>query len=116
MIAGEVEASSVAANPLAHCWVPTPRAWRHIPDGATFVGGDGKLWELLAKVATADGSPAVQVRCGKLEPPPVAVDPDEQVLVLVPMVERDALELLACAPAAGGVGAVLTAPVQAGAA
>jgi len=77
----------------ADVWVPVPLRWRHVAPGDTFEGQDKKLWHVeYIGIGSQSGLLGAVVRRandqwnGK-------VDPDEVVNVLVPVTERDAVEL-----------------------
>lgn len=72
-------------------WVPIPLRWRHVAPGDVTLGREGDPWvitrcepsqELIAVQAARSGDP-INTYC----------DPDDTVQVLVPVTERDAVEL-----------------------
>lgn len=71
-------------------WVPVPLRFRHLVEGDVFLGSDGALWHVGQVHHGAQTRVAVQCgdakRVGDL-------DPDETVEVLVPVSEREAVEL-----------------------
>lgn len=71
----------------ADIFVPVPLRWRHVVAGDVFLGADGLLW---AVENMHQG--AVCVRNGRTQHADI-VDPDDVIPVLVPAVERDAVEL-----------------------
>ena len=68
-------------------FVPVPLRWRHVVAGDVFLGADGRLWcvENMHQGAVCVRNARDQVAD--------RVDPDDVVSVLVPVVERDAVEL-----------------------
>lgn len=75
---------------LADTWTPVPLRWRHVQLGDVIAGG-GLLWSVvqLGGYGTALN---VRIACGARDWSG-EVDPDETVSVLVPLPERDAVEL-----------------------
>ena len=70
-------------------WVPVPMRWRHVVAGDVIVGHDGGLW--LVAVRGRDGlTTAMRTGADQHSAP---VDPDDVVQVLVPVTEREAVEL-----------------------
>lgn len=74
------------------CWVPVPLRWRHVVAGDTFVGRENQLWH-VEEINGYGAALDVAVRCSG-DTHRVDVDPDEAMQVLVPVAERDAVELL----------------------
>lgn len=72
-------------------WVPVPLRWRHVVAGDVFVAPDGSPW-VVARREPSQGLIAVQVVQAD-DPFNSYVDPDDVINVLVPAVERDAVEL-----------------------
>jgi hypothetical protein len=74
----------------ADAWVPVPVRFRHVVPGDVFVGRDGALWHIRAtgvlgrNIVSAD-----QGENNRATP----VDLDDVVQVLVPVGEREAVEL-----------------------
>lgn len=72
-------------------YVPVPIRWRHVQVGDVFVGRDKQLW-YVTDIRENAGALTVQAllqfwsRTGD-------VDPDDVISVLVPVPERDAVEL-----------------------
>ena len=82
--------AGLAARPPADVWVPVPLRWRHVVQGDVFVG-QGSLWH-VSRIGLEKGELTVDVYSGADEwrgP----VDPDDVINVLVPVAERDAVEL-----------------------
>jgi len=73
---------------LPSAWVPIFIAWRHVVAGDVVLGGDGALWH----IAEVDESGTWIAERGRqtYESRP---DPDATIAVLVPVTERDAIEL-----------------------
>lgn len=73
----------------ADAFVPVPLRWRHVLAGDVMVAPGGALW--LIAVRGRDGlTTAMRTGADQHSAP---VDPDEVVQVLVPVAERDAVEL-----------------------
>lgn len=73
-------------------WVPVPLRWRHVIAGDVFGGADSRLWHVTKIGPTTTGGIGVVV----VQADTVfgdEVDPDDVINVLVPMTERDAVEL-----------------------
>lgn len=75
---------------LERVWVPVPLRWRHVIAGDVFVGGDRALWTVAGAVPGKHFH--VEVRRGA-NTFTTEIDPDDVVNVLVPVLERDAVEL-----------------------
>lgn len=74
-------------------FVPVPLHWRYVAPGDVFVAPDGRLWHVRATDADGPlGRNVVSAEHGK-EAHTAAVDPDNTISVLVPVTERDAVEL-----------------------
>jgi len=71
-------------------WVPVPLRWRHALQGDVFVGGDGQLWMVMERYEYKGQHGAVACRSKEYDAP---INPDDVIQVLVPVSERDALEL-----------------------
>lgn len=76
---------------LTTSWVPVPLRWRHVETADVIVAPDGELWQVTdtwfgraCKTATAARGRATFSR---------DVDPDDVIPVLIPVTERDAVEL-----------------------
>lgn len=70
-------------------WVPVPLRWRHVIEGDIVLGGDGRTW--LIAVRASDGSVgAMHTAEQRFSDSP---DPDDVIPVLIPVIERDAVEL-----------------------
>jgi hypothetical protein len=72
-------------------WVPVPLRWRHVHPGDTFVGRESRLWHV-----TGIGPHEAEFRVDAVNsytPFTAMVDPDDTINVLVPVSERDAVEL-----------------------
>lgn len=76
---------------LAQVWVPVPLRWRHVVPGDTFLDSEGAAWHathacpwLGCVKVSAQYGPTVRH---------AEVDPDDVIDVLVPALERDAVEL-----------------------
>lgn len=84
--------------PLPRCWAPVPRQWRHVVAGDVIVAEDedgaGALMSILDVRYRQAGILVDYLMAGRIEQEP-GVDPDEEVSVLVPAVERDGMALLA---------------------
>lgn len=72
-------------------WIPVPLRWRHAIETDVFVAPDGELWQIIRSEThgawfsvTATRGPDQFSR---------DVDPDDVIPVLVPVSERDAVEL-----------------------
>lgn len=76
----------------ADVWVPVPIRWRHVAAGDVFVGRDGRLWHVTNRGPNQRTSYSV-VAVHADDVVGGDVDPDEVVNVLVPVTERDAVEL-----------------------
>lgn len=76
----------------ADCWTPVPLRFRHVIEGDVFVGRDGALWHVERISSSYGPGVEVTVRCCAATHH-ADVDPDEVVHVLVPVTERDAVEL-----------------------
>jgi len=74
----------------ADAWVPVPLRWRHVAPGDVFVGRDGRLWHVRAMNVLGRGIVSTDHGGENFAAP---VDPDEIVQVLIPVTERDAVEL-----------------------
>lgn len=72
----------------ADVWVPVPLRARHVIAGDVIVGKDGSLWPITESRATG-GTWSINVANFGLDYP----DPDDVIPVLVPVIERDAVEL-----------------------
>lgn len=70
----------------ADCWVPVPLRWRHVIPGDVIVGRDGRPWMVTS---TGTAVTAVDGPTAATQP----VDPDDPIPVLVPVTDRDAVEL-----------------------
>jgi hypothetical protein len=81
----------VTPEELATSWVPVPLRWRHVIAGDTFVDRNGALWHVTRVGMTADGFAAVAAQADAVTGSPV--DPDDVIPVLIPVSERDAVEL-----------------------
>lgn len=73
---------------LATSWVPVPIRWRHVIAGDIVIGEDGAPWAItdvdhLGTWVAQNGPREYQSR----------PDPDDTIPVLVPVAERDAVEL-----------------------
>jgi hypothetical protein len=78
---------------LATAWVPVPLRWRHVIAGDTFADRDGALWHVtMAGDLWRRGSLSVSAIKGEF-PMDAQVDPDDVIPVLIPVTERDAVEL-----------------------
>lgn len=75
----------------ADAFVPVPIRWRHAAAGDVFVGRDDRLWLVRQQLDHSSGR--VEVVCDGGEGLIGQPDPDEVVHVLVPVTERDAVEL-----------------------
>lgn len=75
---------------LATSWVPVPLRWRHVVTGDVFVGKDQTLWTVAGAVPGRHFG--IEVRSGANTFKTV-IDPDDVIPVLVPVAERDAVEL-----------------------
>lgn len=82
----------MTAPELADCWTPVPLRWRHAIEGDVFVGRDGALWRVDQANSFGPAGIEVVVSCAAATHA-ADVDPDEVVHVLVPVTERDAVEL-----------------------
>jgi hypothetical protein len=72
-------------------WVPVPLRWRHVMPSDVFVDRNGELWHV-----TGIGAHGAEFRVDAIRsftPFTVMVDPDDVIPVLVPVSERDAVEL-----------------------
>jgi hypothetical protein len=82
----------MTAPPPVDCWVPVPLRWRHVQPGDVFVGHEAQLW--MVSGVGPDGArfraDVTRAYCG---PTTYYVDPDEVIRVLVPVTERDAVQL-----------------------
>lgn len=77
---------------LSTVWVPVPLRWRHVIPGDVFVGKDDRLWQVTD--LTHDRGMLIEVTCQSvLDVFYDEADPDDTVNVLVPVLERDAVEL-----------------------
>lgn len=83
----------MTAAELAQSWVPVPLRARHIVVGDVIAGRDGRPWMVTA-ADPARGSILTTAQAGT-DTIEVASDPDHTISVLVPVPERDALELTA---------------------
>lgn len=72
-------------------WVPVPLRWRHILPGDMVVAPDDQIWHVI-EVWSGKCSTTATAERGK-ERFSRDVDPDDVIPVLVPVVERDAVEL-----------------------
>lgn len=82
----------MTAHLPADAFVPVPIRWRHVAAGDVFVGRDGRLWHVTnAAPSPRAGTSVVAVHADDVVG--ADVDPDEVVHVLVPVTERDAVEL-----------------------
>ncbi len=73
-------------------WVPVPLRWRHVVAGDVFVGKDGDAWQ----IARTGSSYGVGIEVTAIQGDRSFsddVDPDDVIPVLVPVTERDAVEL-----------------------
>lgn len=77
---------------LAQVWIPVSLRTRHVIAGDVFVGKDGGLWHVTKSGATTDGTWALVVDQGDYVTGG-GMDPDDVIDVLVPALERDAVEL-----------------------
>lgn len=78
---------------LALTWVPVPLRMRHVIAGDVFVSRvDGTLWHVNKSKVTTVGGWGLVVDQGDLVLSDHG-DPDDTVDVLVPVLERDAVEL-----------------------
>lgn len=75
----------------ADAWVPVPLRWRHVRAGDMFVDREGQPW-FVADIRERDGQLRVEtlLRGGGWTG---EVDPDDVIPVLVPVLERDMVEL-----------------------
>lgn len=73
-------------------WVPVPLRARHIMAWDMIVGNDGSLWAVSSSASDPSGKWSISALCGA-EGLSQFVDPDDVIPVLVPVVERDAVEL-----------------------
>ena len=76
----------------ADVFVPVPLRFRHVIPGDVFLGRDGSLWAVTERGPSQRTSYGVVAVQGANQVA-VDVDPDETVQVLVPVTERDAVEL-----------------------
>jgi hypothetical protein len=86
---------AVAAE-LTDCWLPTPRRYRAIKAGDV-LAMIGRLYQVEwinhGGGWRSTGRPQIKV----VGHPPFGIDPDEEVVVLVPTLERDALAVIRAA-------------------
>jgi hypothetical protein len=73
---------------LAQVWVPVSLRWRHVVEGDVVIGGDGAPWAIV----DVDHLGTWVARSGRREYQSMP-DPDDVIEVLVPALERDAVEL-----------------------
>lgn len=72
-------------------WVPVPIRWRHVQVGDVFVDSNGQLWHVMN---TEPGRAGIKVKALlQFWTRTADVDPDEIIYVLIPVPERDAVEL-----------------------
>lgn len=76
---------------LAQVWVPVPLRWRHVIAGDVFVGKEQALWS-VKDIRSHAAHLTVYTQSGQ-HYYPADVDPDDVIEVLVPALERDAVEL-----------------------
>ena len=77
---------------LSQAWVPVPLRWRHVIPGDVFVGRDNILWTVTE--ALDPQSFSFEVVVSRIDDHfRDNVDPDDVINVLVPVTERDAVEL-----------------------
>jgi hypothetical protein len=75
----------------ASCWAPVPLRWRHAIESDVFVAPDGSLWQIIRSEIDR-GSISITASCGP-DQFSRSVDPDDVIPVLVPVPEREAVEL-----------------------
>lgn len=76
----------------ADCFVPVPIRWRHVLAGDVFVDRNGQLWHVVAANPHRTGLITVAAERGD-ESLTQQLDPDDVIHVLIPVPERDAVEL-----------------------
>jgi hypothetical protein len=86
----DVESDSDTAR-TELCWMPVPLRWRTIRPGDVFVARDGCLWSVTTATLTHD-SIAIVARHGERHGVR-SVDPDDNVPVLIPVSEYEAVNL-----------------------
>lgn len=84
----EMYAAGLAAKAPADAWVPVSVRWRHVVSGDVVLDPDGRTWMLTDRPMT--GGMTVTRGAHSYTATP---DPDDVVDVLIPVVERDAVEL-----------------------
>lgn len=73
-------------------WVPVSLRWRHVLPGDVFVARNGELWQVEETGPSPRTSyDVIAVRGAQVHK--ADVDPDDVISVLVPVTERDAMEL-----------------------
>lgn len=73
-------------------WVPVSLRWRHVIAGDVFVGSNGLTWHVTEVEPQNGGCIDITCQSGK-DQFTSDVDPDDVISVLVPALERDAVEL-----------------------
>lgn len=82
---------AVTATLPPDVWVPVPIRWRHILPGDVFVDRDGALWHVNETRTPIAG---LWIKAAKgVDTVQAAVDFDDVIHVLIPVPERDAVEL-----------------------
>lgn len=75
----------------ADAFVPVPIRWRHVQPGDHFLAPDGRAWHVIG-FSDERGQRVAGAVHGE-QHARRAVDPDEVIRVLVPVTERDAVQL-----------------------
>lgn len=73
-------------------WVPVSLRWRHVLAGDVFLGHNGKLWHVEETGPNPRTSYSVIAVHGA-QVHKADVDPDDVIPVLIPVSERDAMQL-----------------------
>lgn len=73
-------------------WVPVHLRWRSVQPGDVFVGAKARLWHVVGVSPTSGGQLSVAAG-SRTDSVHVEVDPDDLIPVLIPVPERDAVEL-----------------------
>lgn len=84
---------SALADAAPDAWVPVPLRARHVVEGDVMVGRDHRTWLVALVQHGLDGRVTLGAMRTADTRHPATLDPDEPVTVLMPVCDRDAVEV-----------------------